>query len=286
MQRRDLVARLKLQADRVDGRLGPKALGESLKASGTSACLILPTARARDVARVNREALASVQNLDAFYTAGTLHPLYRGNREELDFFMANGIRGIKLCSFSQGFSLEDPATLEMFDLIQSYNLDSYNRGSCNQNPYNRDRKAGFFVILDTLYRAHRYFGTDPQHDTRPDILGRTVRNFPGITFIAAHMGGLAAPFDQLREHLPAADNLYLDTSNAPRLLSQEEMVYLLKTHGPRRMVFGTDWPWFSQKGEIPLIGRLLNRAGFSPREAARVWSGNIARLLQGRAHGN
>ena len=262
-KRQGLVTRLKLQADRVDHRLGPEPLKKALERE-RAACLLLPTAQARDVARVNREARDAVRGIDVFYTAATLHPGYPANREELESFISHGIRGIKLCSFSQGFSLDAPETLALFDLIQSFN---------------QSRDTRFFVILDTLYRAHQYFGTHPDHDTRPESLGRMVRSFPGIDFIAAHMGGLAAPFEQIRDHLVPADNLYLDTSNAAHILSEEEFIFLLKRQGPSRVVFGTDWPWFDQEGEIPLIRHLLARAGFDAREADQVWSGNIARLL-------
>jgi len=93
------------------------------------------------------------------------------------------------------------------------------------------------------------------------------------------MGGLTAPFEDIIRCLPAADNLYLDTSNAAHTLNEAEFIRLLQIHGPDHILFGTDWPWFDPGEEIVLIERLLNRAGYTVKEKAKVLGGNIAELM-------
>jgi predicted TIM-barrel fold metal-dependent hydrolase len=135
------------------------------------------------------------------------------------------------------------------------------------------------VVLDTFVRAAEVFDTDPRFLTRPATLTTLVLRFPAITFVGAHMGGLAADFDELSRDLPPAENLYLDTSNAAHTLSAEQFVQLLQRHGSRRIIFGTDWPWFGHGEEVPKILELLERAGFDDEGVRRVMRDNAERLL-------
>jgi len=260
----EMVKLLGLQADQARERIGADALEAECRAAGVKACLTLPTAKARDVEKINRISQRTAQEKDFLYSAGTLHPDYPHNREELFRLKSEGIRGIKLCSFSQGFALNALKTRQLFDMIQDLNVNQGGR---------------FFVILDTFYKADLYFGTVPQHNTTPSVLGRLVQNYPKINFIAAHMGGLTARFEDICRHLPKAENFYMDTSNAAHTLEEKEFVRLLELHGPEHILFGTDWPWFGYAQEIELIDRLLAYAGFNDEEKHRVFCGNISDLI-------
>jgi len=259
-----MVAELHLQTDKATQRIGTAALGTALGLAGVHAALMLPTASANGVSEVNRAAMATAADCDYLNTAGTLHPECKDLQAELAALHATGIRAIKLCSFSQGFMLNAPATMAMFAQIETFN---------------RNHTHHFFVVLDTFYKAAAYFGTDPRFTTDPACINRLVQTFPGITFVGAHMGGLTAPFEDIIRCLPAADNLYLDTSNADHTLNEAEFIQLLQVHGPNRILFGTDWPWFDPGEEIMLIEGLLDRAGYNVNDKAKVFGGNIAELL-------
>ena len=263
-RRRELVKRLHLQVDAAVVKTTSAALSQDMTAAGVSFCLMLPTAAAPEVRNANRLSWSQAQNHDFLLTAGTLHPDYMDNAGELDWFTEVGIRAIKLCSFSQGFPLTGARAREMFALIQQHN---------------ERREKKFFVILDTLFMAGSYFGTQPEWDTTPEKLAWLAKEYPRINFVGAHMGGLSAPEDLLLENLAPRPNLYLDTSNAAHTLSRETFISLLKTHGPEHIIFGTDWPWFSPAAEIELITGLLVAAGFTELEMEKVFSGNIAGLL-------
>jgi len=259
-----MVAELHLQTDKATQRIGSAALGTALGLAGVHAALMLPTASANGVSEVNRDAMATAADCDYLNTAGTLHPECKDLQAELAILHATGIRAIKLCSFSQGFMLNSPATMAMFAQIETFN---------------RNHTHHFFVVLDTFYKAAAYFGTDPRFTTDPACINRLVQTFPGITFVGAHMGGLTAPFEDIIRCLPAADNLYLDTSNAAHTLNEAEFIQLLQAHGPNRILFGTDWPWFDPGEETMLIGGLLDRAGYTVKDKAKVFGGNITELL-------
>lgn len=262
--RADVLKDLHFQPDKAEKRLDMAALEAALDRCGAHGALMLPTAAAHGVSRTNRQAVARAAESKILYTAGTLHPAMADPDGELAALRSEGVRAIKFSSFSQGFSLDAPETLALFETIAGAN---------------RNGAPPFFVVLDTFCRAEQHFGTDPAFITDPRRLGRLVGRFPGIVFVGAHMGGLAAPFDDIIRYLPPAENLCMDTSNAAHTLTNDEFIALLRRHGPDRIIFGTDWPWFDPNDEIPLIGDLLDRAGFTKTDRAKVFGGNMAGLL-------
>ena len=259
-----MVAELGLETEAATRRIGTEALKAAMDRAGVNLALNLPTAAAGRVSRVNRNVLEQIARCPFLSTAGTLHPRDGHIDPDLSALCDAGVRAIKMCSFSQGFALDSSETLDLFNRIAAFNRHSGHR---------------FFVVLDTFYKAAGYFGTQPQYTTRPEHIGRLVRRYPDVNFVAAHMGGLTAPFETVVQFIPPADNLYLDTSNAAHTLTTEQFVGLLRRHGPERIIFGTDWPWFDPADEIPLIDDRLDRAGFTPAEKARVFGGNAADLL-------
>jgi predicted TIM-barrel fold metal-dependent hydrolase len=259
-----LAPALSLEVSKAFSRTDKAALKRESGAAGVQACLLLPTASANGVRRTNGLFLDAVEGEANLLTAGTLHPSFPGIDEELERLSRRGARALKLCSFSQVFDLCSEETFRMFDKIRARNISTGSR---------------FFVILDTFSQADFYFGALREHLTTPGKLSRLVTEFPEIDFVGAHMGGLCAPYRELREHLSPRQNLYLDTSNAAHVLSKDEFLKMLRFHGPDHIIFGTDWPWFGHAEEIPRIHALLSEAGFSAEEQSKVFSGNICRLL-------
>lgn len=262
--RNALVEELDLDVEGAKKRVNPEDLINACRDASVESCLILPTAAAGDVSRVNDRFQALADDHSSLYAAGTLHPAFRGNRSVLEKLEVRGVRALKFCTFSQGFGLEDPETERLFDLIGSFN---------------NDQAHSFFVVLDTFYKADTYFGTPHQHLTTPARLGRLIRGHPDIDFVAAHMGGLTAPFHEIMEELPPAPNLYLETSNAAHTLEAGQFTRLLETHGPAKILFGTDWPWFHPLEELERIDKLMTAAGFDGKDKEKVYCKNIAALL-------
>lgn len=268
VNRADLVCRLALDTENIDKRLSADALVKEMGSANIHGALMLPTADVNNVSQVNRDCIKTASNVPGLFTAGTLHPEFRDIKGELYYLRGADVRIIKLCSFSQRFGLNDSKARKMFDQIQLFNIET---------------DAPFSVVLDTLYFADHYFGTNPDHTTTPQDLMDLVRCFPDINFIGAHMGGLGAPFEILNRHLKSLPNLYLDTSNAAHTLTEDQFIQLLHRHGPRHVLFGTDWPWFLHGSEFRFIDELLEKAGFSVQEKEAVFGKNLECLLGFRA---
>jgi predicted TIM-barrel fold metal-dependent hydrolase len=262
-QKTALVERLHLRVQGAEERITLDKLKQTMHQAHIHTCLLLPTAGKDGVVKTNDRYWKITRETTGVLTAGTLHPGYPDNPVEIERFKERGIRGIKFSSFSQGFALDAPETIDLFDRLDREN---------------RHRNHGFFVVLDTFYEAHGFFGTSPRYTTTPERLGHLVKRCPGIPFIAAHMGGLTAPFEDICNYLPPSSNLFLDTSNAAHTLSKEQFIHLLKAHGAGHVIFGTDWPWFDPGAEVALISTYLEEAGFSIEDKDAVFGGNIARL--------
>jgi hypothetical protein len=226
----------------------PKIIANVSAKSGMVAELHLQTDKATQ--RIGTAALGTALDLAGVHAALMLPTA-----------SANGVSEVNRDAMATAAA---PATMAMFAQIEAFN---------------RNHTHHFFVVLDTFYKAAAYFGTDPRFTTDPAYIRRLVQTFPGITFVGAHMGGLTAPFEDIIRYLPAADNLYLDTSNAAHTLNETEFTRLLRIHGPDRILFGTDWPWFDPGEEIMLIKGLLDRAGYNVNDKAKVFGGNIAELM-------
>jgi uncharacterized protein len=264
ISRTELVSRLSLQKEGIYNRLDTTALLDGMDSADVQAALMLPTSDVGNLLRINRTCIKLVSEIPELFTAGTLHPDYNNVTEELSYLSHAGVRVIKLCSFSQGFALDQPGTHKMFQLIQTFNKNS---------------KTPFSVVLDTLTLADQYFGTDPTYTTTPRGLWDLASCFSEINFIGAHMGGLGASCEELNRDLKPLPNLYLDTSNASHTLSTDQFVRMLHTHGPKHILFGTDWPWFLHRSEVNRIEELMEKAGFNKQDKEAVFSSNLENLL-------
>ena len=235
-----------------------------MKAFNIHAALLLPTAPSKTVKETNSKFIEKTRQNKHLFTAGTLHPEFKNIEKELKRLAENNIKAIKLCSFAQGFKLDSKETFNLFNKIQNFNLTE---------------NHSFFIILDTFSLAHRYFNTNPENTTTPKLIEIVVKKFPNIDFIAAHMAGLKAPFQNIKKHILNYNNLFIDTSNAAHTLSQDEFVELLVIHGPEKIIFGTDWPWFDFKEELQIVESLTDIAGFSKMQKEMVFGQNIHNLL-------
>jgi predicted TIM-barrel fold metal-dependent hydrolase len=256
---------LHLDKRAVAARTHVSALKKEAASAGVQACYLLPVAAASRIREVNDQFLTMVEGDPNLFTAGAIHPAAPNIDAELDRLGELGIRGLKLSSFTQKFDPAAEENLLLFEKIQNLNTQ---------------RNRRFFIILDTFYQADKYFNATREFVTTPEKLGRLAALFPEIDMIAAHMGGLAAPFEEIEEHLTPRRNLYLDTSNAAHMLSRQEFIRLMKIHGPDRILFGTDWPWFGHKNELAFIQGLLKEAEFTRAEQSKILGDNFAKLIK------
>jgi len=123
------------------------------------------------------------------------------------------------------------------------------------------RAFGLPLLVDVAGRAHLVDMFAPQ--------------YPGVTFIIAHLGSFADDFrahQQLIDQLARYSNVYADTSGVRRF---DYLVSAVRRAGARKILFGSDGPWLQPGLELHKI-KLL---GLPPRDEALVLGGNAERLL-------
>jgi len=175
-----------------------------------------------------------------------------------------GIRGLKLYPPTQRFSASDRAVYPLYEAAAEQGL------------------AVLFHFGITIAPVYDLRYADPLH------LSGAANDFPDVTFAIAHCG---AGF--LREALFLAyhtENIWVDTSGtnnwreftpgAPPL----ETVFrdLVRTYGPRRIMFGTDSgiPGEYRVAILKEQRDLFDRLDLTPEDRAAIFGGNARRLFR------
>ncbi len=178
-----------------------------------------------------------------------------------------GLRGLKLYPPIQRFSASDPALYPVYEAASELGLPV------------------LFHFGITVAPAYDLRYADPLH------LSAAAREFPDVTFVIAHCG---AGF--LRETLFLAyhtENIWVDTSGTnnwreytPGCPSLDDVFRdLLRTYGPRRIMFGTDstLPEEYRESILEEQRRVVSRLELSAEDRAALFSENARRLF--RLHG-
>jgi len=98
-------------------------------------------------------------------------------------------------------------------------------------------------------------------DVRPDKL------------ILAHMGA-EGYWEEVYDKL-CGKNVYFDTAYSPDIMGEELFLKLVRAHGAKRVLFGTDSPWRSQKKYV----ELLNSFALTDEEKQLIFFKNAEKIL-------
>ena len=190
---------------------------------------------------------------------GTLHPDLEDVEGAVDEIVSYGLHGIKLHPDMQKFNIDAPRAYPIY-------------AGC--------RERGLPI--------HMHMG-DPRFDySHPDRLYRIMRDFPGLTVVGAHMGGWAN-WDYACERLSDMENLYVDTSSSiatpgkeygiePHVtsLSAEKAAALIRAWGADKVLYGTDYPMWSQKADMEAFFAI----GLTDAENRAILSENAKRVFR------
>lgn len=172
-------------------------------------------------------------------------------QETLDSIARHGLKGVKVHPIFQGYAIDDPGILPVFDAFQ---------------------ETGTVVIM------HVGAGSTPDVTARstPDKLIGLVERFPRLKLVACHFGGYRL-LDEAEELIAGLD-VHLDTSWPPSLalLDPERVRRFVERHGPDKIVFASDWPMSDPAAEIAAVEAL----GLPDDHTEMILGGNIARLLE------
>ena len=196
---------------------------------------------------------------------GGIHPDSEDWYEELGRIAESGIKGIKLHPLYQGVDIDDVRNVRIL---------------------NRCAEQGLIVVIHT--------GDDPafpgQARCSPEMTRRALKQVQGLTFVAAHMGGLWN-WERVAGELGDM-GVYVDTSNslgqmvefgegyyAPeqlRLMNDEQFCTLVRDLGSHRVLYGSDSPWDHQAQSVKRIQALP----LTQEEKDNIFFRNACRLLK------
>lgn len=209
--------------------------------------VVTKPANAADVNRFAREIMRP--NLISF---GGLHPDCDHVQEEIEKLKDMGMAGIKFHPPFQAVKLDE----EKYDPM-----------------WRHINRLGFPVLIHCgSARIKR------PYDLYPDGAARIIRLLPDVPVILAHMGGrsMDSEAETLLYRFP--ENVYVDTAMSAERQEKDDFERMVEAMGPERVVFGSDFPYGTQKAAIAFI----KNSGFSETEKALMLGKNAERILGNR----
>jgi len=217
-------------------------LVQSAEKSGIDYVIIHSTATKASQVKAINDWVASHAS-EKLIGFGTLHPDMADVEDEIERIIALNLKGIKLHPDFQGFNADDPKMDKIYSLIE------------NRLP----------VLI--------HCGDAILDNSSPRRIANVMDRFPGLTIIAAHLGG-HSKWQESMEYL-VGRNIYMDTSSAIRYMDIEFATRFIKEHGTKRIVFGTDYPIVYHDDELEVFYKL----GLSETEREDILYNNAAGIL-------
>ncbi len=214
---------------------------------GVDASVVLPVVTKQSQARKANEWAANLAS-DRLVCFGGIYPHTDDYKREIDFVCGLGLKGLKFHAEFQGFVVDDPKLLRIYDYALSKGLILLHH-------------AGFDPAFP------------PPFKSSPQRFVKVIEAMQGGTIILAHLGG-HAQWDDVEEHLAGRD-VYLDTSMGFEYFSEAQFLRIAKKHGADKLLFASDAPWSDAGAEIARIKSLP----FSEGEKDAILGGNAAKLL-------
>jgi len=180
---------------------------------------------------------------------GSVHPRDPDACAHVVAFAQAGVKGIKFHPYYQDFSLADPAVRPIFRAIADEGLIVECHAGGDVSWKNERGRCG------------------------PDEIAALVDAVPGLTFVAAHLGGCFRYPSHATDVL-LARGVYIDTSVLAARWHCDEEVRLLRSWPTERLLFATDFPWVDYGEAIKNV-----RTVRDPADHAAIFAGNARRLL-------
>jgi len=209
--------------------------------------VLLPVVTKHSQVKKTNEWAAS-QRCESITPFGSIYPHTDSYREDIDYVVELGLRGIKMHAEYQSFIVDDPHMLRIYDYALSRDLIILHH-------------AGFDPAFPAPFRSS------------PQQFANVVKAMRGGTLVIAHLGG-HDQWDDVERYLVGTD-VYLDTSMGFEFYPHDTFMRIVKNHGADRILFGSDAPWSNAKTEI----KQLNSLALSPEEVDLILGKNAQRVL-------
>ena len=200
----------------------------------------------------NRAILDSARVSHRLIPLATVNPASPGWRTAAEHALADGARGFgELRPHNQGW---DP-------------LGAEGRALCSMA-----QEAGAVLLWHVSEPVgHRYPGK--AGGIAPAELCVVAEAFPGLKMIAAHLGAGLSFFLYMAEMRTALRDVFFDTAAWRFLYDERSIAQLVAVTGAPRVLFGSDYPLLSPKGELQRLRAVL------PGEAVPSVCGAAAETL-------
>jgi predicted TIM-barrel fold metal-dependent hydrolase len=185
---------------------------------------------------------------DRLVTFGGIYPHTDDYRRDIDYVAGLGLKGLKFHCEYQGFTVDEPKMLRIYDYALSRGL-----------------------IL--LHHAGFDPGYGPTFRSSPQRFARVVDAMKGGVVVAAHFGG-HAEWDDVERCLVGKD-IYLDTSMGFEYFPQEQFLRIVVSHVAEKILLASDSPWSDAGTELERLRALP----LPERERDLITGGNAQRLL-------
>ena len=241
----------------------------SMKSAGIDYTFVMPVATSmKQVRSINERAFYtnSAAHLTGLYSFGAMHPAFDRPEEELERLSSEGFKGIKVHPVFQDTDLDDPAYISIF------------------------RKCAELRLIVLAHTGYDIGYPRTVDRCSPRMVARVLEQVPGLTLIAAHMGGW-----KQWEDVPvflAGSGVYLDTSvslgpmeplsdETPNpwydmmMLTDDDFMRIADAVGTDHLLFGTDSPWSDPAESI----RRIRALPLSDNEKEQILGLNARSLL-------
>lgn len=249
--------------------LAARAVPQIAKGGGVSAALdgkVSSLLRSMDMAGIERSVVCSIATKPAQFQKildwsksvrssrlvpfPSIHPADPEAREHIRMIHAEGFPGIKLHPYYQEFYLDEPRMEPLYECLRECGLLVL----CH---------TGFDVAFARVRRAD------------PERIWKVVNKFPGLKFVATHLGAWE-DWAEVERWL-IGKPVILETSFAISYCGAELVRRLLMAHPSDCILFGTDSPWADQAEEIERVKALALPADCQQK----LFYDNARRLLGG-----
>ena len=193
-------------------------------------------------------------NLIAF---ASLNPLERRSRKRLrELITEYDLKGLKLHPLVQGFTPSDPKIFPLMEEAESLEIPVV------------------FHTGPTWSKGGLITDSYPHHI---DVL---ASSFPELTIIMAHMGGVRN--DEAVMIAMRHERVYLDISMTLFYLNEvlPDVAEWILSSCPEKLIFGSDYPYYSIKKAYGEFNKIAGNAGLSQREREMVLKSNILNLVK------
>ena len=181
------------------------------------------------VERINAFIAAEVAKVpNRFVGLGAAHPDCTDQDAIIEHIKSLGLHGIKIHPDIQGFAIDDPRMMRVYELCE---------------------REGLVVLMHTGDYRYDY--------SNPNRLLPVLKAFPKLTVIGAHFGGWSI-WDDASRVLCEYPNLFVDCSSTFPFAGNDLALgeRLIHRYGADRVMFGSDFPMWSPEEELKTFFKL------------------------------